>query len=50
LPTRRPVAVDVQPPAFASGRDWSAAITLREEVRRNVLDVSGEPDLAAISP
>jgi 1-acyl-sn-glycerol-3-phosphate acyltransferase len=46
FPSRHPVAVDVFPPIEPGGRDWSAAVRLRDEVREVVLRHCEEPDLA----
>jgi len=45
LPSRAPVVVSVQPPVMPTGRDWSAAVRLRDHVRAVVLRQCGEPDL-----
>ena len=46
LPARYPVEVSVQPPVMPAGRDWSAAVRLRDQVRGIMLRRCGEPDLA----
>jgi 1-acyl-sn-glycerol-3-phosphate acyltransferase len=46
LPVRHPVVVSVQAPIVADGRDWSAAVRLRDRAREVVLRHCGEPDLA----
>ncbi len=46
LPVRYPVAVSVLAPVEPAGRDWSAAVTLRQQVRESMLRECGEPDLA----
>ncbi len=46
LPIRYPVAVSVLPPVMPVGRDWSAAVRLRDQVRDIMLRRCGEPDLA----
>ena len=46
LPARYPVVISVQPSIAPSGRDWSAAIRLRDQVREVMLRNCGEPDLA----
>ena len=45
LPSRVPVTVSVQPPVMPTGRDWSAAVRLRDRVREVMLRHCGEPDL-----
>jgi 1-acyl-sn-glycerol-3-phosphate acyltransferase len=45
LPNRVPVTVSVQPPVLPTGRDWSAAVRLRDQVREVMLRHCGEPDL-----
>jgi 1-acyl-sn-glycerol-3-phosphate acyltransferase len=45
LPSRVPVTVGVQPIVMPTGRDWSAAVRLRDQVREVILRHSGEPDL-----
>ncbi|HEX6136900.1 MAG TPA: AMP-binding protein [Casimicrobiaceae bacterium] len=47
LPVRNPVQVSVLAPVVPTGRDWSAAVRLRDQVRGAMLPVCGEPDLAA---
>ena len=47
LPVRHPIEVRVLPPMLADGRDWSAAVRLRDRVREAMLVACGEPDLAA---
>ena len=46
LPIRLPVTVSVQAPVMPAGRDWSAAVRLRDQVRDIMLRRCGEPDLA----
>lgn len=46
FPRRGPVSVVISRPVFPDGSDWSAAIRLREAVRREILRHLGEPDLA----
>jgi len=46
-PRRAPIAVTICPPVRAAGHDWSAAVSLRERVRAEILKHCGEPDLAA---
>jgi len=38
--------VSIQPPVAPTGRDWSAAVALRQQVRDIMLRECGEPDLA----
>jgi acyl carrier protein len=47
LPIRHPVEVSILPAVMPAGRDWSAAVRLRDQVRNAMLRVCGEPDLAA---
>ncbi len=47
LPIRGSVAVSVQPPIMPVGKDWSAAVRLRDRVRDVMLRHCGEPDLQA---
>ncbi|HUH91772.1 MAG TPA: AMP-binding protein [Casimicrobiaceae bacterium] len=47
LLARYPIEVIVQPPVVPSGRDWSAAVRLRDQVRAAMLRDCGEPDLGA---
>jgi 1-acyl-sn-glycerol-3-phosphate acyltransferase len=49
LPTRHAISVAVQSPVVADGRDWSAAVRLRDRVRDAMLRQCGEPDLATRS-
>ncbi len=46
-PRRATVTVTFCDPISPAGHDWSAAVELREQVRREVLRHCGEPDLAA---
>jgi acyl carrier protein len=46
LPVRYPVSVAVLAAILPEGRDWSAAVRLRERVREAMLHQCGEPDLA----
>ena len=46
LPIRHPVEVSILPTVMPAGRDWSAAVRLRDQVRGAMLRVCGEPDLA----
>ena len=46
LPTRHAVRVELQPPLIPDGRDWSAAVRLRDRVREVMLRRCAEPDLA----
>ena len=46
LPTRSRLAVGVEPPLAPDGRDWSAAVRLRDRVRAALLGACDEPDLA----
>ncbi len=45
VPSRIPVVVSVQLPIAPTGRDWSAAVRLRDQAREVVLRQCGEPDL-----
>jgi 1-acyl-sn-glycerol-3-phosphate acyltransferase len=40
------IAVTAGPPITAAGRDWNAAIRLRDQARGEILRYCGEPDLA----
>jgi hypothetical protein len=40
------VSVTVGPPIMPQGSDWTAAITLRETARAQIVGYCGEPDLA----
>ena len=46
FPRRGTVAVVIGEPITAPGRDWDAAMTLRNHARREILRHLGEPDLA----
>jgi acyl carrier protein len=46
-PRRAPIAVTFCRPVRPTGSDWSAAVSLRERVRAEILKHCGEPDLAA---
>ena len=46
LPVRHPIEMRALPPMLADGRDWSAAVRLRDRVREAMLAACGEPDLA----
>jgi 1-acyl-sn-glycerol-3-phosphate acyltransferase len=46
LPRRGRVSLTVGTPIIPSGSDWTAAITLRDLARAQMLQASGEPDLA----
>ncbi|MCL7487411.1 MAG: AMP-binding protein [Desulfobulbaceae bacterium] len=46
FPRRGPVSMTVSPPVQPEGDGWQAAIKLREQVRREILQHLGEPDLA----
>ena len=46
LLVRYPIEVIVGPPLASAGRDWSAAVQLRDRVREVMLSTCGEPDLA----
>jgi 1-acyl-sn-glycerol-3-phosphate acyltransferase len=46
LPVRAPVDVSIHPPVKPTGKDWSAAVRLRDRVREVMLRHCGEPDLA----
>ena len=47
FPRRGTIEVIVRPPVFPQGKDWSAALALRDIVRAEILAGCGEPDLAA---
>jgi 1-acyl-sn-glycerol-3-phosphate acyltransferase len=46
VPRRGAVHVLVTPPILPEGQSWSAAVKLRDRVRREILRLCGEPDLA----
>ena len=50
LPHRSAISVTVGKPVAARGRDWKAAVRLRDATRAAILRHSGEPDLAAMPP
>jgi 1-acyl-sn-glycerol-3-phosphate acyltransferase len=50
LPRRGLIQIVVMPPLVAEGRDWAAAVRLRERTRTAILGVCGEPDLAERRP
>jgi hypothetical protein len=45
LPRRGGISVTVSPPIVPQGRDWTAAVALRDATRAEMLRRSGEPDL-----
>jgi 1-acyl-sn-glycerol-3-phosphate acyltransferase len=45
-PRRSPISVTVAPPVAPDGKDWNAAVHLRDRVRAEILKHCGEPDLA----
>ncbi len=47
FPRRAGVQIDVAPAITASGSDWAAVIDLRDAVRKQILQRTGEPDLVA---
>ncbi|MGB7542702.1 MAG: AMP-binding protein [Burkholderiales bacterium] len=47
LPRRQPIQVLIHSPLRPQGQDWSAALRLRNEARRIILEHCGEPDLGA---
>lgn len=49
FPRRGSVQIDVAPAIKASGRDGGAVVVLRDAVRRQILQRTGEPDLAGQS-
>ncbi len=46
FPRKGPISVEIGKPIQPAGDDWQAALTLRDEVRREILSHLGEPDLA----
>ena len=48
LPRRGVIQIIVSPAVRPTGSDWSAAVYLRDEVRRAIFANCGEPDLAGI--
>jgi 1-acyl-sn-glycerol-3-phosphate acyltransferase len=49
LPRRGGVSVTISPPISPQGRDWPAAVALRDAARAEILRRSGEPDLAQVT-
>jgi len=49
FPRRARIGLDIAPVRQADGKDWSAAVRLRDEVRADILARSGEPDLIHVS-
>lgn len=45
LPRRGGISVTISPPIVPQGRDWTAAVALRDATRAEMLRRSGEPDL-----
>ncbi len=43
---RGAIVVNISPPLIARGSDWSAAVSLRDDARAEILRRCGEPDLA----
>ena len=43
-PRRGPVTVTIGRPILPRGKDWSAALALRDAARRDILQHCGEPD------
>ena len=50
LPRRGLIQIVVMPPIVPDGRDWDAAVRLRERTRAAILGACGEPDLAQRHP
>ncbi|AYH43261.1 AMP-binding protein [Azoarcus sp. DN11] len=46
LPRRGPITVTIGRPILPQGKDWSAALALRDAARRDILEHCGEPDVA----
>ena len=46
FPRRGSVSVTISAPIAAQGRDWAAALRLRDAARAEILRCSGEPDLS----
>lgn len=46
FPRRGVITVTVSKPIMPDGKDWAAAIRLRDAARREILRLCGEPDLA----
>ncbi|MDH3669848.1 MAG: AMP-binding protein [Gammaproteobacteria bacterium] len=49
LPRRGAVSVTISAPIRPQGRDWSAAVALRDTARAEILRRSGEPDLGQVT-
>jgi 1-acyl-sn-glycerol-3-phosphate acyltransferase len=49
FPRRGAVHILAAPPILPEDNSWSAAVKLRDQARREILKLSGEPDLAAQS-
>ncbi len=50
LPRRGGISVTISPPIVPQGKDWTAAVALRDATRAEMLRRSGEPDLGGASP
>ena len=50
FPRRGAIAVTIGAPILPDGKDWRAAIRLRNTTRAEILRLCGEPDLAPIAP
>jgi 1-acyl-sn-glycerol-3-phosphate acyltransferase len=50
IPTPGPIQVEILPALKPSATARDAAIALREEARRRILDALGEPDLSSLPP
>ena len=50
LPRRGGISVTISPPIVPQGKDWTAAVALRDATRAEMLRCSGEPDLGGTTP
>ncbi|MFQ5995166.1 MAG: AMP-binding protein [Acidiferrobacterales bacterium] len=50
LPRRGPISVVIGKPIEPTGTNWSAAVTLRDAARAEILRRCGEPDLGPVDP
>jgi 1-acyl-sn-glycerol-3-phosphate acyltransferase len=46
LPSRAPVSVEIAPPLLPGGKEFEAALRLRDQARSEILSRCGEPDLS----
>ena len=50
FPRRGSIAVTIGAPIMPDGKDWAAAVRLRNATRAEILRLCGEPDLAPVEP